>query len=67
MLQLQRTAISPNDCTKDFCKTTQWFLPSIRDLQNIYLQETQIKASLTLLKGNSARLQGASIIVIYRV
>ena len=44
----------PTGCAKDFCKKTKWFLPSIRDLQNIYLQKTQIDASLTLLKGYSA-------------
>ena len=44
----------PAGCAKDFCKKTKWFLPSIRDLQNIYLQKTQIDASLTLLKGYSA-------------
>ena len=44
----------PSGCTKDFCKKTKWFLPSLRDLQNIYLQKTQIDASLTLLKTYSA-------------
>ena len=45
----------PVGCTKDFCKKSKWFLPSLRDLQNIYLQKTQIDASLTLLKGYSAQ------------
>ncbi len=44
----------PAGCTKDFCKKSKWFLPSLRDLQNIYLQRTQIDASLTLLKAYSA-------------
>ncbi len=44
----------PTGCAKDFCKKTKWFLPSMRDLQNIYLQKTQIDASLTLLKSNGA-------------
>ena len=44
----------PAGCTKDFCKKSKWFLPSLRDLQNIYLQKTQIDASLTLLKSNGA-------------
>ena len=44
----------PIGCTKDFCKKSKWFLPSFRDLQNIYLQKTQVEASLTLLKGYSA-------------
>ena len=46
----------PAGCTKDFCKKNKWFLPSLRDLQNIYLQKTQIDASLTLLKGYSAQV-----------
>ncbi len=44
----------PAGCTKDFCKKSKWFLPSLRDLQNIYLQKTQIDASLTLLNSNGA-------------
>ncbi len=40
----------PAGCTKDFCKKSKWFLPSLSDLQNIYLQKTQVNASLTLLK-----------------
>ena len=44
----------PTGCTKDFCKKSKWFLPSFRDLQNIYLQKTQVEASLTLLKSNGA-------------
>ena len=48
----------PAGCTKDFCKKSKWFLPSIRDLQNIYLQKTQIDASLTLLKSNGATYIG---------
>ena len=44
----------PAGCTKDFCKKSKWFLPSLRDLQNIYIQRTQIEASLTLLKGYSS-------------
>ncbi len=46
----------PAGCTKDFCKKTKWFLPSLRDLQNIYLQKTQIDDSLTLLKTYSAQV-----------
>ncbi len=38
----------PSGCTKDFCKKTKWFLPRMRDLQNIYLQKTQINATLNL-------------------
>ena len=43
----------PSGCTKEFCKKSKWFLPSLRDLQDIHLQKTQIDASLTLLKGYS--------------
>ena len=46
----------PTGCTKDFCKKSKWFLPSLRDLQNIYLQITQIDASLTLLNSNGATI-----------
>ncbi len=46
----------PSGCAKDFCKKTKWFLPSLRDLQNIYLQRTQINASLTLLKAYSVTI-----------
>ncbi len=49
----------PSGCTKDFCKKTKWFLPSLRDLQNIYLQKTQIDASLTLLNSNGATTIGS--------
>ncbi len=49
----------PAGCTKDFCKKNKWFLPSIRDLQNIYLQKTQIDASLTLLNSNGATTIGS--------
>ena len=44
----------PTSCVKDFCKKSNWFLPSLRDLQNIYLQKTQINASLALLSGYGA-------------
>ena len=49
----------PTGCAKDFCKKTKWFLPSMRDLQNIYLQKTQIDASLTLLNSNGATTIGS--------
>ena len=48
----------PAGCTKDFCKKSKWFVPSLRDLQNIYLQKTQIDASLTLLSSNGATAIG---------
>ena len=49
----------PADCTKDFCKKTKWFLPSLKDLQNIYLQKTQIDVPLMLLSGSGATSLGA--------
>ena len=43
----------PAGCTKDFCKKNKWFLPSLRDLKNIYLQKKQINTSLRFSKGGS--------------
>ena len=40
----------PIGCSKDFCKKGKWFLPSMKELQNIYLLRQQINTSLTLLK-----------------
>lgn len=42
-------------CAKDFCLKSKWFLPSIRDLQNVYLHKTKIDATLTLLKSYNAK------------
>jgi len=44
----------PTGCTKDFCKKTKWFLPSMRDLANVYSYKSQIEASLTLLRDTGA-------------
>lgn len=42
----------PTGCTKDFCKQGKWFLPSLRDLHNIYQQKKLINAlSSSLGKG----------------
>ena len=45
----------PSGCTKDFCKKTKWFLPSMRDLASIYALKAQVNASLTLLSGSGAK------------
>jgi len=39
----------PTGCTADFCKKTKWFLPSMRDLNNIYKVKNLMNASLTSL------------------
>jgi len=44
----------PTGCTKDFCKKTKWFLPSVRDLAGMYSYKNQIDASLTLLNSAGA-------------
>ncbi len=43
----------PADCTQDFCKKTKWFLPSLRDLQNINTHKAKINAILTSTSGIS--------------
>ena len=43
----------PTGCTKDFCKKTKWFLPSLRDLQNMYQMKSALEAALTSLSGLS--------------
>ena len=44
----------PSGCTKDFCKRNRWFLPSMRDLQNIYDIKNNLTATLTLLSNSNA-------------
>ena len=39
----------PTGCTQLFCQKGQWFLPSMRDLNNIYLQKAVINATLSSL------------------
>ena len=46
---------NPSGCTADFCKQTQWFLPSMRDLANIYNNKSGINASLSLLSSFGAK------------
>ena len=44
----------PGGCTKDFCKKTKWFLPSLSDLQNIYRVKDQLDKTLGSLGTVSA-------------
>ena len=39
----------PSGCSKDFCKKTKWFLPSMRDLITLYSVKSYINASLNLI------------------
>ncbi len=39
----------PADCTATFCKAGNWFLPSMRDLNNIYQYRNLINKTLTSL------------------
>lgn len=48
-------AYNPNGCSKDFCKETKWFLPSMRDLAKIYSNKAGINASLSLLNSFGAK------------
>ena len=48
----------PSGCAKDFCKKTKWFLPSIRDLNNIYQNLSIIEATLTALEHLGAKTFG---------
>ena len=36
-------------CSKDFCKKGKWFLPSLRDLNNIYKAKETLQDTLTML------------------
>lgn len=44
---------TPSDCSADFCKKNQWFLPSMGELANVYKNRAEIDASLALLKDNT--------------
>ena len=41
-------------CLSDFCKKGKWFLPSLRDLKNIYDGKNNINATLSLLSNQGA-------------
>ena len=47
---------NPSGCAADFCKKTQWFLPSMRDLAKIYANKSVINASLSLLNSWGAEI-----------
>ncbi len=51
-------AFQPKGCNKNFCKRGQWFIPSLRDLNNLYQAKDIVNNSLGTLS-----LQGASTIL----
>ena len=44
----------PSGCSKDFCKKTKWFLPSMRDLITLYDAKSYVNASLSLTASSGA-------------
>ena len=44
----------PSGCSKDFCKKTKWFLPSMRDLITLYNTKSYVNASLSLTASSGA-------------
>ena len=47
-------AYEPSGCSKDFCKKTKWFLPSMRDLITLYDAKSYVNASLSLTASSGA-------------
>ena len=45
----------PSGCSKDFCKKTKWFLPSMRDLITLYNAKSYVNASLSLTSSSGAK------------
>ena len=45
---------TPSGCSKDFCKKTKWFLPSMRDLITLYNAKSYVNASLSLTASSGA-------------
>ena len=45
----------PSGCSKDFCKKTNWFLPSMRDLITLYNAKSYVNASLSLTASSGAK------------
>ena len=45
----------PSGCSKDFCKKTKWFLPSMRDLITLYNTKSYVNASLSLTASSGAK------------
>lgn len=48
-------AYEPSGCSKDFCKKTKWFLPSMRDLITLYNAKSYVNASLSLTASSGAK------------
>ena len=46
----------PSGCSKDFCKKTNWFLPSMRDLITLYNAKSYVNASLSLTASSGAKI-----------
>lgn len=46
---------APSGCSKDFCEKNKWFLPSMRDLANIYKNKSLINKRLNLLSSSGTR------------
>ena len=44
----------PSGCSKDFCKKTKWFLPSIGDLITLYKVKDSVNALLSLTSSSRA-------------
>ena len=42
-------------CSKDFCKKTKWFLPSMRDLRKLYRVKFYVNTSLTWMADFGAK------------
>ena len=45
----------PSGCSKDFCKKTKWFLPSMRDLRKLYRVKFYVNTSLTWMADFGAK------------
>ena len=45
----------PSGCSKDFCKKTKWFLPSMRDLRTLYNVKSYINSSLSVMADFGAK------------
>ena len=46
----------PSGCSKDFCKKTKWFLPSMRDLITLYDAKSYVNTSLSLTASSGATI-----------
>ena len=50
-------AYNPSNCSKDFCKAGEWFLPSMRDLNTLYLFRNMVNSTLESLIPAGAQRQ----------